>query len=250
MIRAGSLVDYESQKIKRTVLSTNRGRILFVMDLSSEIADFHTTTYANNLVTTARTIHLHEPQETIHMMSMLRKEACSESIHDLAYIPIQNCLADCLTKASAKAENLITAVKTGRLLDVDIHPNFRTIMEHKTFLSTWCRTFMHTREKNVFFLDALKISLSLTSFKRRTIPCDVCESFRGLGESRRYENNVCTCRRTHLSIHRDDDIVHVHTRHNHFSQCLTFLLSQCCDHVDIKARPCLRDKQFLPRTNS
>ena len=161
LITAGSLVDYESQKIKRTVLSTTVaefssftecfGSCQFLrglwMDLSGEIADFHTTTYANNLVTTARTIHLPEPQETIHMMSMLRKEACSESIHDLAYIQTQNCLADCLTKASAKAENLITAVKTGRLLDVDIHPNFRTIMEHKAFLSTWCGTFMHTREK-------------------------------------------------------------------------------------------------------
>ena len=34
-------------------------------------------------------------------------------------------------KASAKADDLITAVKTGRLLDVDIHPDFRTLMEHK-----------------------------------------------------------------------------------------------------------------------
>ena len=85
------------------------------------------------------------------MISMLRKEACSGSIHDLAQIPTQNCLADFLTNAPAKADNLITAVKTGELLDVDIHPNFRTLMEHKAFLSTWCRTFMHTREKDVFF---------------------------------------------------------------------------------------------------
>ena len=47
------------------------------------------------------------------MISMLRKEACSGSIHDLAHVPTQNCLADCLTKASAKADNLITAVKLG-----------------------------------------------------------------------------------------------------------------------------------------
>ena len=58
------------------------------------------------------------------MISLLRQEACSGSIHDLALIPTQNCLADCLTKASAKADNLITAVKTGRLLDVDIHSDF------------------------------------------------------------------------------------------------------------------------------
>ena len=81
------------------------------------------------------------------MISMLRKEACSGSIHDLAHIPTQNFLADGLTNGSAKADNLLTAVKTGRLLDVDMHPNFRTLMEHKAFLSTWCRTFMHTKEK-------------------------------------------------------------------------------------------------------
>ena len=35
---------------------------------------------------------------------------------------------------------------------------FRTLMGRKAFLSTWCRTFMHTREKEVFFPDALKKS--------------------------------------------------------------------------------------------
>ena len=58
--------------------------------------------------------HFHSPEqkETIHMISMLRKEAFSGSIHDLAHISTQNCLADCLTKA-AKADNLITAVNLG-----------------------------------------------------------------------------------------------------------------------------------------
>ena len=37
---------------------------------------------------------------------------CSGSIHDLAHISTQNCLAVCLTKASAKADNLITTVQT------------------------------------------------------------------------------------------------------------------------------------------
>ena len=83
------------------------------MDLSGQVADIHMRTDAKNLVTTARTIHLLEQKETIHMISMLTKEACSGSIHDLGHIPTQNCLADCLTKASAKADNLITAVKSG-----------------------------------------------------------------------------------------------------------------------------------------
>ena len=113
-----------------------------------------------NLVTTARTIHLPEQKQTIHMISVLRKEACSGSIHDLAHIPNQNCWGDCLTKASAKPDNLITAVQTGILLDVDTHPGFGTLVEHKTLLSTWCRTFLHTREKEVFCLSTLKISLA------------------------------------------------------------------------------------------
>ena len=45
-------------------------------------------------------------------------------------------------------------------------------MEYKAFLSTWCRTFMHTREKEVFFLNTLKISLAPTP-QRRTISDDV-----------------------------------------------------------------------------
>ena len=54
-----------------------------------------------------------------------------------------------LTKSPAKADTLITAVKTGRLLEVEVHPNFRTLMEDEAFLSSWCRTFMHKGE-NVF----------------------------------------------------------------------------------------------------
>ena len=71
-------------------------------------------------------------------------------VRDLAHIP------------TATADNLITAVKTGRLVDVDIHPDFRTLMQHTALLSTWCKTFLHTREKEVFFLNALKISLAPT----------------------------------------------------------------------------------------
>ena len=121
------------------------------MDISSEVADVHMRTDAKNLVTTARTIHLPE-----------RKEACSRSIHVLAHVPTQNRSARCLTKVSAKAENLITAIKSVRLSDVDIQPNFRALMEHMTLLSTWCRTLMHTREKKFSFLNSLKISLSPT----------------------------------------------------------------------------------------
>ena len=128
----GSLIDYESQKIDKTVLSTTVAELYSFMkcfgscqfrqglwtDIPGEIANIHMRTEAKNLVTTARTIHLPEQKETIHMISMLRKEACSGSIHDLAHSPTQNCMAECLTKASAKADNLIATVKTGKLLGV------------------------------------------------------------------------------------------------------------------------------------
>ena len=64
------------------------------MDISGDVTNIHMRTDAKNLVTAARTIHLPEQKETIHMISMLREEACSGNIHDLAHIPTQNCLAD------------------------------------------------------------------------------------------------------------------------------------------------------------
>ena len=122
-----NLVDFGGQKIKRNLLSTTVAELYsFVkcvgscqflrglwIDISGEVAEIHMRTEGKNVVTTARTIHLPEQRETIHMISMFRKEACPGSTRDLAHIPTPNCLADCLTKASAKADNLITVVKTG-----------------------------------------------------------------------------------------------------------------------------------------
>ena len=51
----------------------------------------------------------------LHTISMLRKKASSGSIHDFVFFPTQSCLADCLTKATAKADNLSTAIKTAIL---------------------------------------------------------------------------------------------------------------------------------------
>ena len=65
------------------------------MDVSGEVANIYTRTDVKNLVPAGRTIHLPGQKETIRMIYMLRKEACSGSIHDLAHIPTQNCLADC-----------------------------------------------------------------------------------------------------------------------------------------------------------
>ena len=147
----GSLVDYESQKIKRTVLSTTvselyafmkcYGSCQFLrglwMDLTGEAAEIHMRTDANNLVTTASTTHLPEQKETIHMINQLRTESCSGSIDDLAHVISVDCLADCLTKASAKADYLVKAVNTGYLPNVDKHPPFRELMRnrHNAYLS-------------------------------------------------------------------------------------------------------------------
>ena len=123
----GSLIFFESTKIKRTTLSTTvaelyalmkcygtcqmlRGLIKDITGLSSEI---HMRTDASNLVTTASTTHVPEQQETLHMIQMLWKEACSGSIADLSHIRTQWCLADCLTKKSANPQNLIDAVRQG-----------------------------------------------------------------------------------------------------------------------------------------
>ena len=69
------------------------------MDMSGEVAEIHMRTDAKNLVIIVRIIYSLKQEETIHMISMLRKEACSGSIHDLANTSTQNCLAVCLTKA-------------------------------------------------------------------------------------------------------------------------------------------------------
>ena len=72
------------------------------MDLSGEIANIHMITDAKNLVTTARTIHLPEQKETTHMISMLRKEACPGSIHDLAHISTQKLFGRLLNEGFSK----------------------------------------------------------------------------------------------------------------------------------------------------
>ena len=59
-------------------------------------------TDAYGLVITALTIHIPEQQETIRIIQMLRKEACSGAIADLSYVRTEHCLAHCLAKASAR----------------------------------------------------------------------------------------------------------------------------------------------------
>ena len=147
----GSLVDYESRKITTTTMSTTVaelgalmrcfGTCLFLKglwaDLSGEIVPIHIRTDANNLVTTAGTTHLPEQKETHHLIQMLRKESNSGALDDLAHVSSRFCLADPLTKSSALADELVKAVNTGILPEVDIHPPFRELLQHKAFLVEW-----------------------------------------------------------------------------------------------------------------
>ena len=68
---------------------------------------------------------------------MLRKESSSGSIDDLAHVRTDHCLADCLTKNSAKPEALCKAVATGTLKTIDEHPPFRSLLKHKAYLASW-----------------------------------------------------------------------------------------------------------------
>ena len=145
----GSLVDYESTKIKRTPLGTTvaelysfmkcYGTCQFLrglrMDMCGEASGIHMRTDANNLVTNASTTHSPGQRETIHMIQMLRREACSGSIEDLAHVRTEYCLADCFTKASAKPDALVKAVETGVLPQIDCHPLFRSSIPHKAYLA-------------------------------------------------------------------------------------------------------------------
>ena len=85
----GGLTDYESQKIKKTVLSTTVAELYYFMkcfgscqflrglwmDLLGEVADIHMRTAAKNLVTTARTNHLpaQKRKQSIWFQSCERK---------------------------------------------------------------------------------------------------------------------------------------------------------------------------------
>ena len=161
----GSLVDYESHKITRTTLSTTVSELFSFMkcfgtalflkglwfDISALAVPIHMRTDANNLVTTASTTHLPEQKETIHLISMLRKESQTGSIDDLAHIRTEHCLSDCLTK-NMKPTNLILALQKGILPSVDMHPPFRSLIKHKAYLVHWITANLHQARHISWFL--------------------------------------------------------------------------------------------------
>ena len=98
---------------------------------------------------------------------MLRKEACSGSISDLSHIRTQWCLAVCLTNKSANPQNLIDVVRSGILKEVDSHPPYRSLLEHKAYLRSWLPTvYSHVAFRHDVFLlgDFLKDSSPFFEF--------------------------------------------------------------------------------------
>ena len=73
---------------------------------------------------------------------MPRKESNSGSIDDLAHVSSEYCLSDALTKHSAKPDQLIKAVDTGAIKNVDSHPPFRSLTKHKAFMAYWVLKFL------------------------------------------------------------------------------------------------------------
>ena len=88
-------------------------------------------------MTTAKTSHQPEQKETIHLIQMLRRESNSGSIDDLAHVVSQYCLSDSLTKHSAKADELIRALESGIIKQLDLHPPIRSLLKHSAFLCYW-----------------------------------------------------------------------------------------------------------------
>ena len=88
----GSLIDYESHKIQKTVLSATVAGLYFFMkcfgafqflqglwmDLSGEVASIHLKTDAKNLVTAARPIQLPDQKETIYMIFCCERKPVQE----------------------------------------------------------------------------------------------------------------------------------------------------------------------------
>ena len=161
----GSIVDYESHKITTTTQSTTVAELAALMkcfgtclflrglwaDVAGEILPIHIRTDANNLVTTAQTTHLPEQKETHHLIQMLRHESNTGQLHDLSHVSSEYCLADPLTKHSAKPDQLVFSIETGQIVNADMHPPFRTLIKHKAFAAGVSRISESLRRLRLFF---------------------------------------------------------------------------------------------------
>lgn len=62
---------------------------------------------------------------------MLRHESNSGHLDDRTHIASEYCLADPLTKHTAKPDQLHLSITTGGLDQVDVHPPFRSLLKHR-----------------------------------------------------------------------------------------------------------------------
>ena len=160
----GSLIDYESTKIKKVVHSTTMAELYALFkafgtclslkglwkDMTAQDVQIHVRTDANNLVTTAQTTRQPEQKETLHLINQLRHETCSGLIDDLSHVTTDVMMADPLTKKSERvpADTLVKAIRTGVIPNADKSPPLRELMQnkHKAFtvygsnehLAEWC----------------------------------------------------------------------------------------------------------------
>ena len=104
------------------------------MDLSDEVANTHMRTDAKKLVT--------------NMISMLRKEACSRSICDLAHFPTQNCSVDyCWMLTSTLILEHVWNTRPSYLLVQNIFAH----MGERSFLSKHSQDFSCTTSTGKIF---------------------------------------------------------------------------------------------------
>ena len=86
------------------------------------------------------------------MIQMLRHESNTGQLHDLSHVTSEYCLADPLTKHSAKPDQLVFSIETGQIVNADMHPPFRTLIKHKAFAATWCVQNLREPQKIETFL--------------------------------------------------------------------------------------------------
>ena len=153
----GSIIDYESHQITTTTQSTTVAELNVLMKCfgtcfvsesvigrhKREIVPFHIRTDANNLVTTAQTTHLPEQKETHHLIQMLRHESNTGHLDDLSPIASEILSGRPTYKITAKPDQLVSSIATGKLEQVDVHPPFRSLLKHKAFLTTWVVDTLH-----------------------------------------------------------------------------------------------------------
>ena len=71
----------------------------------------------------------------------------------LSHIASEYCLADPLTKSSAKPDQLVKTIETGVMENVDVHPPFRSLLKHKAFLCHWVADHMHDARQGLAFMN-------------------------------------------------------------------------------------------------